>query len=86
MDEFAKSFASVDRVIVLNIYASARESVGTITGQDLVNAINKESTNATYIPTLEEATAFLESQLDDVDVLITMGAGDVWRVGEELCR
>ncbi|MDP2656745.1 MAG: UDP-N-acetylmuramate--L-alanine ligase [bacterium] len=84
MDEFARSFQMVDKVIVLDIYSSARESVGEVSSQDLVKKINEISCNAMHIHTNEEATAYLADHLDDIDVLITMGAGDVWKVGVSL--
>lgn len=81
-DEFVKSFRDADHVLVLDIYSSVREKKGTIHAKDLANAIQKASGNATYTGSIENTIAFLRDTLHDIDILITMGAGDVWRVGE----
>ena len=51
---------------------------------DLVEVIKKEGKDALYIPTIKEAADFLAREVKSGDVVITMGAGDVWRVGELL--
>jgi UDP-N-acetylmuramate--alanine ligase len=48
------------------------------------SAIKKEGKDALYIPTIKEAADFLVREVKNGDVVITMGAGDVWRVGELL--
>lgn len=83
-DEFARSFKEVDAVVILDIYGSAREQQGTVTTEQLVEAINVHSNNATHIPTKEEAYSYLESKLTAHDIVITMGAGDVWKLADQL--
>ena len=81
MSEFAQSFDNTDSVIVLDIYGSVREKAGNVNSQDLVRSINKYNpSKAQYIPTIEEAIDFLKEQMDQKDLIISMGAGDVWRV------
>ncbi len=84
--DFAKSFGAVDKTIVIDIYGSAREVTGSIHSRDLVEAIKKEGNDALYIPTIPEAADFLAREVKSGDVVITMGAGDVWRVGELLIQ
>ncbi|MEA2065347.1 MAG: UDP-N-acetylmuramate--L-alanine ligase [Patescibacteria group bacterium] len=85
LDDFAKSFNLADRIIILDIYGSARENSGTIHSLDLVKKINKNFPNkALYIPTIQKAANFLKKNLSGSGILITMGAGDVWRVAEKL--
>lgn len=86
LQDFATSFGAADEVIVLDIYASAREKQGNITSQTLVAAIAKHHTNTKYISTIDEAVKYLESSLTRSDLVITMGAGDVWQVGEKLIK
>ncbi|MBI4276219.1 UDP-N-acetylmuramate--L-alanine ligase [Candidatus Uhrbacteria bacterium] len=81
LNEFAGSFADADHVIVLDIYGSAREAHGGVHARDLVQLIGAI---ATYIPTIAEAAAHLRIHAKPGDVIITMGAGDVWRVGGTL--
>ena len=74
-------------MVVLDIYGSARENSGVVHSLDLVEKINKNFPNqALYIPTIQKAVNFLKINLSGKGVLITMGAGDVWRVAEKLTK
>ncbi len=82
LDDFAQAFPDADRVIVADIFA-ARERVNPgISSRDLVQRI--QHPQVVYIPQIEEIVAHLKSNLRTGDVLITLGAGDVNRVGEQL--
>lgn len=86
LEEFAQSFDDADRVIVLDIYGSARENSGDVSSEDLVKLMNKyQHGKAEHIPTIEKVEEYIKSgEYGKNDILITMGAGDVWRVGEDL--
>ena len=84
LKDFSKSFGAVDKTIVIDIYGSAREVTGGVSSEDLVELIKKEGKDALYIPTIPEAAEFLAKEVKSGDVVITMGAGDVWRIGELL--
>lgn len=84
LKDFSKSFGAADKTIVIDIYGSAREVAGGVSSGDLVELIKKEGKDALYIPTIPEAAEFLAREVKSGDVVITMGAGDVWRVGEML--
>ncbi len=81
---FAQSFEDADRVIVLDIYGSAREVQGGVHSRDLVELAKKYHRNVEYIPTIPEAVEFLRDQIGREDLVITMGAGNVWEVAEKL--
>lgn len=92
-DDFAKSFHDADKTIILDIYGSARETKGNGhfnrrrgDSKDLVSAINKNNSDALYLPTKEDTAKYLRNRLGDKDILITMGAGDVWKIGEKLLK
>ncbi len=84
LSDFAKCFTLADEIIVLDIYASAREAKGDITSQDLVKEISRYHQAVVYKPTIDEATDYLFNSMSRSDLIITMGAGDVWKVGEML--
>jgi UDP-N-acetylmuramate--alanine ligase len=85
LHEFAQSFDDADKVVVIDIYGSARETEGDVSSEDLVKLINKYAFDkAEYVPTINEAIEFFENKLKENDVLITMGAGDVWKVADKL--
>lgn len=89
LDDFAKSFSDADEVIVLDIYGSAREIQGGVSSLELVELIKQKTKNteqAKYIPGLKEAEGYLRENIGRGDVVILMGAGDVFRIGENLVK
>lgn len=83
--EFSQSFDDTDKVIILDIYGSAREQQGGVSSKDLIELINTYLPGrADYVPTINEAVQFLKENSGQYDVLITMGAGDVWKIGKKL--
>lgn len=76
-NDFAVSFTDTDHVIVLDIYGSAREQHGGVHSKDLVQLVGAK---AVYIATIPEAAEYLRSHTQAGSVVITMGAGDVWKV------
>lgn len=85
LQEFAQSFDDTDKVIVIDIYGSAREKQGGVSSEEMVSLINKYNRDkAEYISTIDGAVEYFKDHSGEFDVLITMGAGDVWRVAEKL--
>lgn len=85
LSDFAQSFDDADKVFVLDIYGSAREEKGNVSSQDLVNQINQYShAKAELLPTIPQAVEFFKDKLTNKDVLISIGAGDVWKATHEL--
>jgi len=82
--DFGKSFAETDEVIVLDTYTSAREKTGEVTSAQLVEEIKKNHTNVIYKPTISEAVNYLMETTNRNNLVLTMGAGDVWQVGDKL--
>jgi len=82
--DFGKSFAETDEVIVLDTYTSAREKTGEVTSVQLVEEIKKNHTNVIYKPTISEAVNYLMETTNRNNLVLTMGAGDVWQVGDKL--
>ncbi len=89
-NDFAKSFARIDELIIIDIYGSAREAQGGIHSRDLVEKIkdnNKDSRieqEVKYISTLAECEKYLRGKIKRDDIVVLMGAGDIFRVGENL--
>jgi UDP-N-acetylmuramate--alanine ligase len=86
MDEFARSFELADEIIVPNIYGS-RDSESEIkrTGaHQLVTRIAANGGHVTHVPELSDVVTMLEEQTANGDMVVTMGAGDVWKAADEL--
>lgn len=90
--DFIKSFRETDELIVLDIYGSAREIAGGVSSRELVEAIisnnQKENfkQNVKYLAAMPEAVKYLKSHLKKQDILLLMGAGDVFRIGQDLLK
>lgn len=83
LGDFAQSFDAADQVIVLDIYGSAREISGGVSSEELVSLINRyHHDRAENIHTIEAVVSFLKETLTKNDLVVTLGAGDVWRVGK----
>ena len=82
--DFTKSFDSVDRVIFADIFASAREQSHDFTSQDLALATKKHHPDVVYVGDLNETLNYLKDKIRPGLVLVTMGAGDVYRVRDKL--
>lgn len=88
-DDFARAFGEADELFVLEIYGSAREKQGGICGTELTALISAEREKAglppaCFVPDLEAAVETLREVIRPNDVVVLMGAGDVFRVGEKL--
>lgn len=81
LKDFAKSFRDADLVVLADIYAAREIDDDTIHSRDLAERIGKR---ALYVGGLGAITAYLKGNLKKNDVLITMGAGDVHIVGEQI--
>ncbi|OGY47858.1 MAG: UDP-N-acetylmuramate--L-alanine ligase [Candidatus Buchananbacteria bacterium RIFCSPHIGHO2_02_FULL_38_8] len=84
LKEFAKSFSDVNKVIFADIFASAREKVEDITSKTLTEETKKNHPDVVYGGDLNQAIEYLQDKIKDGMVLITMGAGDVYRVRDKL--
>lgn len=85
LQDFAQSFDDADKVIVLDIYGSARENTGNVSSLDLVKLINKYNRDkAEHIPTIDEAVEFLQDKIGENDIVLAIGAGNVFEVVNKL--
>lgn len=84
--EFAACFTAADEVVVTEIYAARETDTLGIGGRDLASQMEREHSAVRFFSNLEETAAYLQSSLSSGDVVVTMGAGDVWKVSDEIVR
>lgn len=85
MDEFALAFNNADVLYVLDIYAASEDPIEGIDADVLTNNIRKYGhKNATYIGDIEAAADKVVPSLLPGDLVITLGAGSVTRLSEEI--
>ena len=84
LPEFAKALSEADAVVLADIYAAREKNTLGISSKNLADEIEKLGTEVHYFPTFDEIENFLLENCNDNDLLITMGAGDVYKIGEKL--
>ena len=83
-EEFADALKGFDHVIIVDIYAAREKDTGLVHAKDLAGRIKEYGTDARYLSSFEAAENYLLKNCKKNDLLITMGAGDVYLIGEEL--
>lgn len=84
LNEFAEALSLADQVVLADIYAARETDTLGISSKDLQEKITALGTSAHYFPSFDEIENFLLENCTQGDLLITMGAGDVVKIGEKL--
>lgn len=84
MKEFAQALALADKIVLADIYAARETDTLGISSETLKEEIEALGHEAFYFPTFNEIEKFLLENCINGDLLITMGAGDVLKIGENL--
>lgn len=79
-DDFVRELRRVDQVVLVEIYAARERNTIGISSQDLAQQIP----GSVYCETLPEVTEYLRKIAKPGDVILTVGAGDIYRAGEAL--
>ena len=88
LKDFAASFGSADFVVVPDIYfvRDSEAERANISSKDLVNHISANGGRAVYLGKFGQIVRHLKSKLEPGDLVITMGAGKVWEIADEIVR
>ena len=85
MDDFASCFAGCERVYVLDIYAASEPPIPGITSQRLVERMRELGlASARYAPSDQAVIQEVLAEARPGDIILTVGAGSVWKIGEAL--
>ncbi len=84
LKEFATALSLADKIILADIYASRENDTLGISSRDLQKEIHNLGKECFYFPSFDEIENFLLQNCINGDLLITMGAGDVVKIGEKL--
>jgi UDP-N-acetylmuramate--alanine ligase len=85
MDEFARSFHQADSVFLMDIYAASEKPIEGVTTQALVERIRQFGHRGVeYVGTIDRGVTALERVAAEGDLVLTLGAGNVWQAGEKL--
>lgn len=78
--DFVDELRTVDQVVLTDIYAAREQNNVGISALDLANEIP----GAVYCPSLQSVTAYLQQNAQPGDIVLTVGAGDIYKAGEAL--
>lgn len=84
LNDFAKVLSMADIVVLADIYAAREKNTLNISSTAILDKLQKLGTESYYFPSFEEIENFLLNNCINNDLLITMGAGDIYQVGEKL--
>lgn len=84
LKEFAQALSLADHVVLADIYAAREKNTIGISSLDLLKELQALGTDCCYFPSFDEIEKFLSKNYMHGDLLITMGAGDVLKIGENL--
>jgi len=86
-DDFGRAFFNADVLIVTDVYPAREEPIQGVSGELIANAAKEFGHKQVhYVPDKKEVPGFLKTITRAGDIVITMGAGDIWKFGEEYIR
>jgi UDP-N-acetylmuramate--alanine ligase len=87
LSEFLTAFPDADTLIVTDIYAASEAPIDGVNAASLCEGIRRcGHNNVTYISAFDDIVDYLLSIAKPSDVIITQGAGNVWKIGEEFLK
>jgi len=85
-DEFGESFGDADEVIIADIFAARETDDGTVSAAQLAERIAQTGKSARYVGDFAAIEAYLREHCKSGDLLMTVGAGDVYKIGENFLK
>jgi UDP-N-acetylmuramate--alanine ligase len=87
LQEFFTAFYQADRLFVTEIYPAGEPPMPGVSGRQIAEGVAGHGhRNVTYLPAKEELADAVLGVVRPGDMVITLGAGDIWRVAEEVAR
>ena len=81
--EFIDAFGDADKIVLLDIYPAGEKPLPGVNSELLFRGIKDTGKDIVYIQEKDNIQDYLNSELREEDILLTLGAGDVWKLGEE---
>jgi UDP-N-acetylmuramate--alanine ligase len=84
-DDFLTSFEGADRLVLTEVYAAGEEPLAGVCGEALYQAIKRRGhLEVEFVPDRKEIVRQVAPRLKSGDIVLTLGAGDIYKVGEDL--
>ena len=84
LKEFAEALSAADVVLLTDIYAAREKNTIGISSKDLADLMETKGTNVHYFQYFDDVETYLLEHCESGDMILTMGAGDVYTIGEKL--
>ena len=86
-EEFGKAFLLADVLVLTDVYPAREEPIQGVTGELIANAAKQFGhKDVHYIQDKKQLPEYLKKNTRPGDIVITMGAGDIWKFGEEFLK
>ncbi len=83
--EFASSFDNADILVITDVYPSREKPIEGVTGELIANQAKKYGhKNVIYIPNFDDITSTVMAILKENDIVITIGAGSIYKIAEQI--
>lgn len=82
LGEFTKAFDCADKVIITDIYAAREQDLGIINSKTLSDLLSQRGIDSRYIKDFDDVITFLNQNAEEGDIVLTIGAGDVYKIGD----
>lgn len=83
-DQFTESFVNADEIIITETFAAREKPSDGIASEVLANALVSKGHSCRYIPEFDQIVEFLRKNIQPGDIVLTMGAGDIFKVADKL--
>jgi UDP-N-acetylmuramate--alanine ligase len=84
-ERFGEAFKDADIIIVSDLYSAGEDPIEGVSAKTIISAIERQDgREVIYLPTKKEILNFLVRTVRPGDIVLTMGAGDIWNTGVEL--
>ena len=84
--EFSESLLDADEILITDIYAAREKAIEGVTSENLAREIHRKGKPARYMTSFHEAVDFLSQNVQPGDLVLTMGAGDIFKVADEFLK
>jgi UDP-N-acetylmuramate--alanine ligase len=86
LGDFIDAFADADKVVLMDIYPAGEKPLPGVDSNLLYRGIKDTGKDIEYIGNRDEIVGYLETEVKEKDTLLTLGAGDVWQMGDQYLR
>lgn len=86
LDDFADSLTYFDNIIITDIYAARETNTYNVSSEDIVQKIKDIGRKAIYIKDFDDIVSYLKEHVQKDDIILTLGAGTVTKIGPMLLK